>query len=977
MDGSFHVWNVTDWIDKGQTTTSCCIISHHQHAPGPVAAVAFSSEQGLATGGCDGKIIFVMDLMGTTTDDDNNNNNTSSQPNNNNIVELQSQSAEITALAWNTQVGHICASASGDGSVAVWDVSARKMWCKLQVEHGGPVSDVVWNPSLGLYLITASGDDRNPNLKIWDLGASTSVPLSTLQGGHSAGILKCSWCPHDETLLLTCGKDNRTLLWDLVRLQAVAEVPFSSRAPTPTTTTTTTNPNQLFASSSSWNKEQKHMRVYVQWSPHQRGMALTCSFDRTVQIHSLLSVAQQCTGRPPQWMMTPTSSCVSTSFGALIVQVGKSTHPAVVTLRTVPERDDLVAWSTELETKLATMSMLEFCEQQQQQQHQHDDDQIMWGFMRVIFENNPREKLLEHLGYHGTEIAPSAAAALSRHENDPLNGVANLSLKDDDDASKTHHGMTPEAQELVKRSLIVGNFSAAVDCCLEAENYADALLLSYCGGGDLWTKTQQRYFDKESSRRPYLTLLGNVVNGRLEELVSHSDVTQWPETLAILSSYAQSDEFPLLTIALGERLESSGDPENACLCFMCALAVEHAVRYWKFQYNTESKGGTDLLALHNFVVKVSVFMRAVGSQAQIPDDVAELFSQYAKALAEQGLLATAARYCKGVSEESKILRDRLYRSRDSQRCLAELGSAPEFPFALVTVNKSQQRSAQPNTARATAASTARQQTQAAYTQQSYPTVSSAAAQVTDQLPAGWIALVDPASGNYYYANQMTGESTWERPQFVPEASVQSFQPPAGSGGAGLDSSIHSNASSISNNPSKRSTKAALVSKYGDGFVTSASHPELADQYGNVGTSNPYTGVARPGTAAAVVKLAVEDAPPSGPSDINAIELSPDQIYIRDVLVSLQEHLQIVCSPSERRLLDEAGKGTEALVRKLSRGAIEEDIVSQLQAMVNAIASHDFRSSTAIQTTLVNNEWKYHKDWLKGLQLLLQLASKRM
>ena len=30
-------------------------------------------------------------------------------------------------------------------------------------------------------------------------------------------------------------------------------------------------------------------------------------------------------------------------------------------------------------------------------------------------------------------------------------------------------------------------------------------------------------------------------------------------------------------------------------------------------------------------------------------------------------------------------------------------------------------------------------------------------------------------------------------------------------------------------------QATLASKYGDGFVTSASHPELAAQYGNVGT----------------------------------------------------------------------------------------------------------------------------------------------
>lgn len=40
-----------------------------------------------------------------------------------------------------------------------------------------------------------------------------------------------------------------------------------------------------------------------------------------------------------------------------------------------------------------------------------------------------------------------------------------------------------------------------------------------------------------------------------------------------------------------------------------------------------------------------------------------------------------------ASLESKILRDRLYRSRESPACLAALGSAPEFPFSLVQVNK--------------------------------------------------------------------------------------------------------------------------------------------------------------------------------------------------------------------------------------------------------------------------------------------------
>ena len=47
------------------------------------------------------------------------------------------------------------------------------------------MSDVAWNPDQGLHLVTSSGDDKNPVLKLWDLRSSTSLPLATLQGKES------------------------------------------------------------------------------------------------------------------------------------------------------------------------------------------------------------------------------------------------------------------------------------------------------------------------------------------------------------------------------------------------------------------------------------------------------------------------------------------------------------------------------------------------------------------------------------------------------------------------------------------------------------------------------------------------------------------------------------------------------------------------------------------------------------------------
>lgn len=187
-DGTVHLWNPAAVVQQQEGFLG----SISQGMAGPIKALSFSSLNPalLAAGGANGQVMIAdvsrpeaPDVFAPCPD--------------------HKQNAEITSLAWNTQVAHIVASAAGDGTVAVWDLNTRKAWCELRCEASGQaVSDLCWNPSQGLHLLTASSDDRNPVLKVWDLRASTSMPLATLQG-HTGGILKTSWCPHDDTLLLS------------------------------------------------------------------------------------------------------------------------------------------------------------------------------------------------------------------------------------------------------------------------------------------------------------------------------------------------------------------------------------------------------------------------------------------------------------------------------------------------------------------------------------------------------------------------------------------------------------------------------------------------------------------------------------------------------------------------------------------------------------------------------------------------------
>ena len=318
---------------------------------------------------------------------------------------------EVSYLAWNNKVQHILASSSLNGTTVVWDLKRQRPVISFTDPNSRRrCSALQWNPEVATQLIVASDDDRSPTLQVWDLRNSIS-PAREFHG-HSKGVLAMAWSKADSGLLLTCGKDNRTLCWDTSAGEVLAELPASSN----------------------WNFD-------VQWSTTTPGVLSTSSFDGRVGLYNLQQHASLTTGpgtvdqygvqhpgpkqpmkKAPAWMKRP---CGATfGFGGQLAGFGvraatqegdvaaDAPSGTALTLFRVAT-DEEVATSQDFEGAVSSSgsdALKGYCDAKKSESAAREDAE-MWGFLGILFEEDARRELLKHLDFGDALIAKEAAAS--------------------------------------------------------------------------------------------------------------------------------------------------------------------------------------------------------------------------------------------------------------------------------------------------------------------------------------------------------------------------------------------------------------------------------------------------------------------------------------------------------------------------------------------------------------------------------------
>ncbi|KAF1977851.1 WD40 repeat-like protein [Bimuria novae-zelandiae CBS 107.79] len=680
--GALVLWDA----EKLQNGESDALIEQIDKHTGPISALQFNPFRPniLASAGAKGEL-FVHDL------DD--------QSKSFRLGKAGANPDEYTSLDWNKKVAHILATGSSGGFVTVWDVKGKKENLTLNNFGRKTVSSVSWDPEVPTRLVTAIPMDQNPLVLVWDL-RNSNAPEKTLQA-HDQGVLSLSWCVQDTDILLSSGKDNRTIAWNPHTGEYLGEFPVVTNW-TFQTAFNPSNPNILATASFDGKIAIQSLQNTGAGTEQTKATAQALDgedfFSKT---HVEPQGASFSLKSPPKWLKRRAG--VSFGFGGKLVKLGISEGKSKVSISTFEVDSAIGTASEEFAKTLEQGDLAVICESKISKAST-DEEKADWKVIETLIADSPRTQLIDYLGFAGVEDEETVEEKKEPATTDGAEEGASFFDQSDEGGNflsdlaaskgaKTNNpfsiysGSESEADQKVTQALMQGSFEKAVDICLKENRLSDAFMIAICGGEQCIAKARAAYFKKQTDGPNYVRLLASIVGNNLWDVVYNADLKDWKEVMVTLCTYADKNDFPDLCEALGDRLEEAITEEtesyrkDASFCYLAGSKLEKVVVNWAQELqeneaaNAEDSTSDTSFSIHarslqDFIEKVTVFRQVTkfeDSERQKESDwkLGPLYAkyvEYADIASAHGKLSIAEKYLDLLPEKypaADVARDRI------------------------------------------------------------------------------------------------------------------------------------------------------------------------------------------------------------------------------------------------------------------------------------------------------------------------------
>ena len=615
----------------------------------------------------------------------------------------------ISCVSWNKKISHILASVSDNGLTTIWDLKVKESifsFSDNQDYTGSRKVKVTWNPEIPTQLAVVYDDEKYPELQIWDLrnpqGPITSFPA------HNKGIYNIDWCISDPSLILTGGRDNKICFWNYKTGEMVGEniidYDFSQ----------------------------------VIWSPKLPAIYSVSSNDGDVQVYSLNNDTQMesnLSNYAPKWLKPPVGARFS--FDGRLIIFSEKSGSVLKEIFINDTNTDIDAAISEFEEDLKINDVLVLSEKKMNRTDYDEKDKLEWSFIKAA-KSDDNNELIKALGYSKNEIIKQAEQMTGKshrkkEQEAPIGGggvktvktTINYTKMSDDQASNffdnlriqkdknekkdlklpkvIQEGVEKEhiisetsskninwnagIEKLIKENILVGNIEGAVDCALKCGRVAEALTLAYTKGHEFFISTVKTHFT--ASKEPFLkTVIKNLAEDDIEELVESYSLTDWKECLALIATQCEGKELRDMINIIGDRfMKEKKDSTHAVLCYILARNIQGILEIYMNNFIEIPRSSTEkVIYLIKTVEKIlalsNIFLCSDKLNPHLDTFIYELaliFQQYNHPILSMQILALAD------PKDIRILRIRDRIIQNSRNNIQNLFSATKFPFQIENV----------------------------------------------------------------------------------------------------------------------------------------------------------------------------------------------------------------------------------------------------------------------------------------------------
>ncbi|KAM0749288.1 WD40 repeat-like protein [Meredithblackwellia eburnea MCA 4105] len=189
-------------------------------------------------------------------------------------------------LAWSEVHENQLVTASGDGSVKLWDIMLNDFPIRKWHEHAREVFSIDWSNVQKELFCTGSWDC---SVKIWTPDRTTSI--GTIPA-HTACVYSALFSPSQPATIATCSSDGFLKVWDT------------------RTAIRPAGPGQLAQPSIALAAHSTEV-LSLDWNKYQPHLIATGSVDRTIRVHDLRMCTSSPQGASPAPTMQPNATVAS------------------------------------------------------------------------------------------------------------------------------------------------------------------------------------------------------------------------------------------------------------------------------------------------------------------------------------------------------------------------------------------------------------------------------------------------------------------------------------------------------------------------------------------------------------------------------------------------------------------------------------------------------------------------------------------